>query len=496
MLDRDELLPAEQAHPALLQELRATYHIKPEEEQMLARVHERLERLAQGSLPHADQKPGRTSAPLLEVGSPAPFSRPTRPGKRRFRRLNAFAAVLLTGVLVSSLVLILALISRSRVASPHALSTAPVKNGILLTNGFALQMFTEQTGWVMDNYQSPGYIFHTIDGGKHWQNITPPGYNFDGKSYDLAELYALDENTAWLPLFASRQGQKVGLLGTTDGGKTWQRLSLPGNASTGVMTFSDQDNGWVLMPPTSVSGSASTPVPLSTSSKQVLYHTHDGGKTWQTVGPVPAPFSSMRFLDDQTGWATATTFVSTHDRSKPFSSKATLYATSNSGRTWMAQSPLSAPQEEKGNAPPAQLSILNFVNASKWYLLAGFHSSYVYQTQDAGNTWQVVGAQLPANVDVRDMIDSQHSVGEIIVDPQRSALGLVTLTLTNGHWQETARHLAGDLIDESFLSPNVGFVLIAASAKAPHLFPTTLALYQTTNGGNTWQKLATLPTAS
>ena len=42
MLDHDELLPEEQAHPALVQELQTIYLMKSEEQQVLSRVHQRL----------------------------------------------------------------------------------------------------------------------------------------------------------------------------------------------------------------------------------------------------------------------------------------------------------------------------------------------------------------------------------------------------------------------------------------------------------------------
>ncbi len=42
MLDHDQLLPEEQANPGLLQELRTIYQVTPEEQRVLARVHERL----------------------------------------------------------------------------------------------------------------------------------------------------------------------------------------------------------------------------------------------------------------------------------------------------------------------------------------------------------------------------------------------------------------------------------------------------------------------
>lgn len=99
MLDHDELLPEELANPILIQELRTTYQMTPDEQRVLARVYERL---AQYSYPlpvqEYDPRP-------LQLVSPVPtLEKPFRTRRRWLRHLSAIAGVLFLVLLVSSLV--------------------------------------------------------------------------------------------------------------------------------------------------------------------------------------------------------------------------------------------------------------------------------------------------------------------------------------------------------------------------------------------------------
>jgi hypothetical protein len=120
MLDHDELLPEEEAYPDLVQELQATYQMKPEEKLVLSRVHQRL---AESShplpLPELAQAGGQTR-PFQFSSSAAAPSRPARARQRWLRPLNAFAAVLILGLLVGSLVVTFVMIGHTRVGSPPA----------------------------------------------------------------------------------------------------------------------------------------------------------------------------------------------------------------------------------------------------------------------------------------------------------------------------------------------------------------------------------------
>jgi hypothetical protein len=116
MLDHDELLPEEQAYPGLVQKLRTIYHMKPEEQQVLSRVHQHL---AEDShplpLPESAQADSHAQ-PRRSISVISPLDRPSRLRQRWPQPLGTLAAVLFVGLLVGSLVFAFS-IKRSSVGS-------------------------------------------------------------------------------------------------------------------------------------------------------------------------------------------------------------------------------------------------------------------------------------------------------------------------------------------------------------------------------------------
>ena len=113
MLDRHELLPEEQVHPDIIEKLRAAYRMKPEEEQALFRVRERL---AQSShaLPLLDAAQSDEHADHLEI---LPISLSSNIGARRkwSRLFNALAAAIVVALLVGSLAFAFAITGHTKV---------------------------------------------------------------------------------------------------------------------------------------------------------------------------------------------------------------------------------------------------------------------------------------------------------------------------------------------------------------------------------------------
>lgn len=118
MLNHHDRLPEEQSNPGLIQELRATYRLRPEEQQALARVHERLAHSSQ-PLPLLDTVQIDDLARARQRVTPAgPPTRISQYRRRWLTRLGAFAATMLVVVLVGSLALTFSLIHHTSVGSP------------------------------------------------------------------------------------------------------------------------------------------------------------------------------------------------------------------------------------------------------------------------------------------------------------------------------------------------------------------------------------------
>jgi hypothetical protein len=118
MLNENDLLPEEQDNPGLIKELRATYRLKPEEQQALARVHERLSH-GSHSLPPFDAVRFDDLSRSPQRATPAELSARTAGFRRRWlTRLNTLAAAILVVILVGSLVLTLSFTHHTTVGSP------------------------------------------------------------------------------------------------------------------------------------------------------------------------------------------------------------------------------------------------------------------------------------------------------------------------------------------------------------------------------------------
>ena len=151
-------------------------------------------------------------------------------------------------------------------------------------------------GWCVGE---AGIVIHTTDGGKTWQRIETD------IEYNLHSLY-LGKVTGWIV------GDWGTLLKTTDGGKTFQKVdgSAFGEKSLKDIHFVDNTYGWIITYST----------PNDSENSGYIYHTTDGGKTWEEQFATKSALFSLHFVDKLTGWAVG--------------DKRSLYVTTESGKTW------------------------------------------------------------------------------------------------------------------------------------------------------------------
>ena len=530
MLDHDDGLlddefSEEQTDPAFIQELRAISQLRPEEKQVLARVHERLARTAVSPSEFEPPPTGRADTAFAPQAS---SSLPWHGQGRYGRLLSTVAAVFFVGLLVGSLVLTFATLHGTRNVALHGIrnvalpnrSHAAVKTLVTLSSGLRLAMLNEQVGWAIGDHKDKTFssVLRTTDGGKHWQEVTPPGK----PDMSLSFLYLLDEKVAWCNCYrqvTSAQWDWLGFLRTIDGGRTWQQVTMPPDGADIMVTFLDQNHGWGSSTPLSLHGGPGLPSEV----KAKFHFTKDGGKTWGNNQNTPDSYfngdlpvvkvSSLQFLDDKTGWMTG--LVARDNDWQHL--LAALYITHDGGRTWIPRS-LPAPPGRPAGEKLTALSLLTAFNQREGYLLASFADGKkqlsIYKTQDGGNTWQPIGDALPGGdqYEIQDtrhtfamvdpsykgplpprmflqILDGEHILGETM--PNRTLANVFLLTLVNGRWKQTNISLPGKGTVEavSFGSTSMGLVLRAAS-------PQSFDLYRTIDGGRTWQNIGTLPKSS
>lgn len=162
----------------------------------------------------------------------------------------------------------------------------------------------ESFGWfaTYPRNDTPLAIYQTSNGGETWQRISKPE-GWPVLEEDVARLRSLqfiNQQTAFivLQLPSSSNFSRGLLLQSKDGGKTWQKLSIPLGEPA---YFSSVSTGWVSDGP---------------DGKQA-YLTKDGGRTWQKVSLQTLPGNRNAptlpdntvhhdFVTAQEGWAKST----------------------------------------------------------------------------------------------------------------------------------------------------------------------------------------------
>ena len=217
----------------------------------------------------------------------------------------------------------------------------------------------------------------TTDGGATWTAVGRAPFVGEIQFTTASDGWGVSDPTRWI-----NQGQTpVGggeAYGTTDGGHTWQRVQLIAPreyaglpATAGAPAFFGPQRGVL-------------PVryrdPASGNQYLVVFATADGGRTW-TAHRVPA---TADLRGDQWGIASGLAFSAPSAREWLFFAGRTLYATSDSGRSWATVHvglPAVAPQAISFTTP-----------ATGWAIFSVSVGNYSYppvlvRTTDGGRTW-------------------------------------------------------------------------------------------------------------
>lgn len=185
--------------------------------------------------------------------------------------------------------------------SPDTGETWIFKHGFNKDGYYYLQFVSPEVAFASDYYgESAAYgeegqtIEQTMDGGLCWSSFLLP-------SHWAADIFFLNDSVgwvteSWVPLVVMAR-DSTAIHFTSDGGKTWQRISAFPNEeylaiSIKNVVFTTLDKGWM------VRGRGLTWF-------VDIYRTSDGGKTWtKHMSIEDEPYiRDMYFLDDNTGWA-------------------------------------------------------------------------------------------------------------------------------------------------------------------------------------------------
>lgn len=244
-----------------------------------------------------------------------------------------------------------------------------------------MQLLASDTGWVL----GANKLYWTTDNGGRWEDITPP---LSGSNEKIADVYFKDASNGWvllstreedqsqirfelasatnpgsvrswtvtpleIPALALNSPQLTGggqvyfvdsqhgwlnlgvessvnfmvtlLLATRDGGRTWNRQSVPGRQGTGIagtLRFVTPNEGWLAGGPAGRS----------------LLVTRDGGQSWEQVSlkapPETGPAAVATYNDPPIFQNAKRGFVAVTYTGPEEGSALALFATSDGGRTW------------------------------------------------------------------------------------------------------------------------------------------------------------------
>lgn len=143
----------------------------------------------------------------------------------------------------------------------------------------AIQFVNEKVGWVVGTA-----IYKTIDGGKTWEKKAI------GKGVDLMGISFLNERIGWICGAYYGGGQEDGIvLHTVDGGESWTINYLDQDLCPIVdIYFQNETTGWILA-----------------YFGDRLLKTTDGGKSWEMIYDFGSKYciSSLYFVNENVGWA-------------------------------------------------------------------------------------------------------------------------------------------------------------------------------------------------
>ncbi|SDN48937.1 WD40/YVTN/BNR-like repeat-containing protein [Allokutzneria albata] len=223
---------------------------------------------------------------------------------------------------------------------------------------------------------SGGVVLRTVDGGRVWQRVDPPG----ATALQFRDVHAFDDRHA--VVLSIGEGADSRVYRTSDGGRSWQLAfqNADPKAFYDCLTFFDSRSGIALSDPV--------------GGKFRILSTSDSGRSWTVLpdeGMPPALEKEAAFA------ASGQCLVSSGRRDAWFAtgggSKSRVFHTKDRGRTWqVSQSPVAA-SESAGIFGMASTGKRHGIAVGGDFANATGPST-VALTSDGGRTWQAGPNQL------------------------------------------------------------------------------------------------------
>jgi photosystem II stability/assembly factor-like uncharacterized protein len=235
-----------------------------------------------------------------------------------------------------------------------------------------LSAVSKDVAWVGG---TEGQVLRTVDGGKHWQNVSPPGAG----ALQFRDVEAFDAQRALVLSIGTGEDSRI--YRTVNGGKSWTETfrNTDANAFYDCFAFNDHKHGLALSDPV--------------DGKFRIAATSDGGKSWkvQSNAGMPAALTGEFAFA-----ASGTCLVAGPGRTAWFASgggdRPRVFRTVDGGKHWtVADSPM-ASGEAAGIFSLAFRGPLVGVAVGGDFLKPTEAVKAASVTDDGGRTWKLVAA--------------------------------------------------------------------------------------------------------
>jgi photosystem II stability/assembly factor-like uncharacterized protein len=217
---------------------------------------------------------------------------------------------------------------------------------------------------------SGGTVVRTTDGGATWQTLTVP----DAAKLDFRDVDAVSADVAYVLSIGSGESSRI--YKTTDAGRTWalQFTNTDPKAFFDAMAFWDADRGLAFSD--SVDGAL------------VLLRTDNGGRNWTRVPAAGLPPA----LDNEGAFAASGTNVAVFGRDHAWigTSVSRVLRTTDGGRTWAAANTPLATGSSAGIFSIAFRDTEHGIVVGGDYRKEGEAVDNAAVTSDGGRTWTMV----------------------------------------------------------------------------------------------------------
>ena len=374
-----------------------------------------------------------------------------------------------------------------------------------------LIMLSDTTGWGIEPW---GHILHTIDGGRTWQDVTPPQNSY----YRRGGFFANDPNFAWA---ISTTDTEIKSWQTSTAGGFWEAgkpidlrnidagrcgILRLNNPSVRELYFLDSVKGWLVVS-TSIDAIKSGPIKSAGGFVSMLFATTDAGSNWilKNLGTNdcstshgPEGLRSVFFWTPNDGWGG---FFQDKFSYYPYNQERyvggwDIYETQDAGQSWESVRVPEPPgfleevaKKENANEN-ATCGIIQFTPFSDQVFgmqmrcfIPNTAFNYYYLTFNNGLDWNVWKATESEEF-VVDAYADNKTTGWRFVTSEPGGLSQIQQTIDRGVTWTTIKKVSWNYGRFDFVDELVGWAIVTTGSDT--------LLLRTTNGGRTWKPLVPL----